>query len=101
MVPNRATHHIYMAQRKFVFWNILRNAYFWDICKFPFRYDHPHILAGQGTCGLEMAEQVDNIDAAIIPVGGAGLIAGCAVALKVMQPNIKIYVNFVLFNWFL
>ena len=45
-----------------------------------------------------MAEQVDNIDAVIIPVGGAGLIAGCAVALKGMQPNIEIYVNFVLFN---
>ena len=45
-----------------------------------------------------MAEQVGNIDAFIIPGGGAGLIAGCAVALKGMQPNIKTYVNFVLFN---
>ncbi|XP_057311655.1 putative threonine dehydratase [Hydractinia symbiolongicarpus] len=53
-------------------------------------YDHPHILAGQGTCGLEIAEQVDNIDAVVIPVGGAGLIAGCAVALKALQPNLKI-----------
>lgn len=53
-------------------------------------YDHPHILAGQGTCGLEIAEQVDNIDAVVIPVGGGGLIAGCAVALKALQPNIQI-----------
>jgi len=54
-------------------------------------YDHPHILAGQGTCGLEIAEQVENIDAVVIPVGGGGLIAGCAVALKSLHPNIKIY----------
>lgn len=59
-----------------------------------FRYDHPHILAGQGTCGLEIAEQVENIDAVVIPVGGAGLIAGCAVALKALQPNLKIIVSF-------
>ena len=45
-----------------------------------------------------MAEQVDNIDAVIIPVGGAGLIAGCAVVLKGMQTKLEIYVNFVLFN---
>ena len=45
-----------------------------------------------------MAEQVDNIDAVIMPGGGAGLIAGCAVALKGMQPNIKINVNSVLLN---
>jgi len=53
-------------------------------------YDHPQILAGQGTCGLEIAEQVENIDAVVIPVGGGGLIAGCAVALKTLNPNIKI-----------
>ena len=45
-----------------------------------------------------MTEQVDNIHAVIIPVGGAGLIAVCAVALKGMQTNLEIYVNFVLFN---
>jgi len=53
-------------------------------------YDHPHILAGQGTAGLEIAEQVDNIDAIVIPVGGGGLLAGCAVALKNLCPNIMI-----------
>lgn len=42
-------------------------------------YDHRHILAGQGTCALEIVEQVKGIDAVIVPVGGGGLIAGeCA-----------------------
>ncbi|CAL1543539.1 unnamed protein product [Lymnaea stagnalis] len=53
-------------------------------------YDHPHILAGQGTMGLEIIEQVPQVDACIIPVGGGGLIAGSAVALKNLKPSIKI-----------
>ena len=53
-------------------------------------FDHPDILAGQGTMGLEILEQVPDLDAAIIPVGGGGLIAGCAVALKTMKPDIQI-----------
>merc|ERR1739844_771467 len=53
-------------------------------------FDHPNILAGQGTMGLEILEQVPDVDAVVIPVGGGGLIAGCAVALKTMNPNIKI-----------
>ena len=58
------------------------------------RYDHPDILAGQGTCGLEIVDQVDNIDAVVIPVGGAGLIAGCAVAIKTLHPEIQVIVSF-------
>ena len=58
-------------------------------------FDHPNILAGQGTMGLEVLEQVPDIDAAIIPVGGGGLIAGCAVALKTMKPDIQIIVSFI------
>ncbi|KAG1682375.1 L-threonine ammonia-lyase [Nymphon striatum] len=54
-------------------------------------YDHPHILAGQGTIGLEILEQVQDIDAIMIPVGGGGLIAGIALAVKSLNPNIKIY----------
>merc|ERR1711971_236096 len=53
-------------------------------------FDHPNILAGQGTMGLEIIEQVPDVDAVVIPVGGGGLIAGCAVALKTMNPKIKI-----------
>jgi threonine dehydratase len=39
-------------------------------------FDHPHILAGQGTIALEIVEQVKDFDAVIVPVGGAGLLAG-------------------------
>merc|ERR1712051_454970 len=53
-------------------------------------FDHPDILAGQGTMGLEILEQVPDLDAAIIPVGGGGLIAGVAKALKTMKPGVKI-----------
>ena len=53
-------------------------------------YDHPHIIAGQGTLGLEIAEQVPDVDAVIVPIGGAGLIAGVALALKKLKPKIKI-----------
>ena len=56
-------------------------------------FDHPDILAGQGTMGLEILEQVPDLDAAIIPVGGGGLIAGVAKALKTMKPGVKIIVN--------
>ncbi|KAK0064932.1 L-threonine ammonia-lyase [Biomphalaria pfeifferi] len=53
-------------------------------------YDHPHIVAGQGTMGLEIIDQVPQVDACIVPVGGGGLIAGVAVALKTLKPSIKI-----------
>nr|CAD7570571.1 unnamed protein product [Timema californicum] len=55
-------------------------------------YDHPHIMAGQGTLGLEIVEQVPNIDAVIVPVGGGGLIAGVALAVKTLFPHIKIII---------
>merc|ERR1719361_3387730 len=53
-------------------------------------YDHPNILAGQGTMGLEILDQVPDVDAIVIPVGGAGLIAGVAMAVKTMKPDVKI-----------
>uniref|UniRef100_A0A0X3NHJ2 Serine racemase n=1 Tax=Schistocephalus solidus TaxID=70667 RepID=A0A0X3NHJ2_SCHSO len=55
-------------------------------------YDHPNILAGQGTIGLEILQQVPDVDAIIVPVGGAGLIAGVTCAVKKLKPSIKIYV---------
>ena len=58
----------------------------------PIRFDHPDILAGQGTMGLEILEQVPDLDAAVIPVGGGGLIAGVAKAIKTMKPGVKIIV---------
>src|SRR5258705_488164 len=53
-------------------------------------YDDPAIIAGQGTIGLEIFAQVPDLDAIIVPVGGAGLIAGVALALKTLKPDIKI-----------
>ncbi len=54
-------------------------------------YDHPQIIAGQGTVALELLEQVDGLDALVIPVGGGGLIGGCAVAAKGLCPKMRIF----------
>lgn len=54
-------------------------------------FDDPAIIAGQGTIGLEIAAQVPDLDAVIVPIGGGGLIAGIATALKRLKPNVKIY----------
>ncbi|XP_072929494.1 L-threonine ammonia-lyase-like [Epargyreus clarus] len=54
-------------------------------------YDHPHIMAGQGTVGLEILEQVPDVDAVLVPVGGGGLLAGVATAIKHLKPNVLIY----------
>ncbi len=53
-------------------------------------YDDPAIIAGQGTMALEILEQVPDIDAIVAPIGGAGLIAGLAVAVKALRPKVKI-----------
>src|SRR5215211_4190047 len=49
-------------------------------------YDDPGIIAGQGTMGLEILEQVPDAEAVIVPVGGGGLLAGVALAVKTLQP---------------
>lgn len=54
-------------------------------------YDDDRIIAGQGTIALEMLEKFPDLDALVIPVGGGGLIAGCAVAAKGIKPSIQIY----------
>jgi threonine dehydratase len=53
-------------------------------------FDDPFIVAGQGTIGLELYEQNPDIEAVIVPVGGGGLIAGIALALKTLKPKIRI-----------
>lgn len=53
-------------------------------------YDDPAIIAGQGTMGIEIVEQVPDLDAVIVPVGGGGLIAGVALAVKTLRPQAKI-----------
>jgi threonine dehydratase len=53
-------------------------------------FDDEHVIAGQGTIGLEITEQLGKIDVAIVPIGGGGLISGVAVCLKSLFPKIKV-----------
>lgn len=54
-------------------------------------YDHPYIIAGQGTAALELCQEVPDLDALLVPVGGGGLIAGSALAALGAHPGIKVY----------
>ena len=53
-------------------------------------YDDPAIIAGQGTMGLEILEQVPDFDVVIIPVGGGGLLAGVSLAIKTVRPQVRV-----------
>ena len=53
-------------------------------------YDHPWIIAGQGTVGLEIAEDMPNVEAVLVPVGGGGFSAGLATAIKLRLPNARV-----------
>ncbi|UPQ85711.1 bifunctional threonine ammonia-lyase/L-serine ammonia-lyase TdcB [Ignavigranum ruoffiae] len=53
-------------------------------------YDDPYIIAGQGTIGLEILDELWNVDTVIVPVGGGGLISGIAIALKSFNPGIHL-----------
>ena len=53
-------------------------------------YDDPFIMAGQGTIGLEILEQVENVDAIIVPIGGGGLLSGISDCIKETNPKIKV-----------
>lgn len=54
-------------------------------------FDDPDVIAGQGTIGLEILEQLPDADAVIVPIGGGGLIAGVAYTIKQINPNCKVY----------
>jgi threonine dehydratase len=54
-------------------------------------YDDVAVMAGQGTLALELLQDVPDLDALVIPVGGGGLLAGCATAAKAMKPGIAVY----------
>ena len=54
-------------------------------------FNDPKVIAGQGTIGLEILEEMPHIDAVVVPVGGGGLISGVAFALKTLRPDIKVY----------
>jgi threonine dehydratase len=53
-------------------------------------YDDPRIIAGQGTIALEMLQDVPDLDTLVVPVGGGGMIAGCAVAARGLKPDMKV-----------
>ena len=54
-------------------------------------FDDEYVIAGQGSIGLEIIDQLPDLDAVVVPVGGGGLISGVAFALKHLNPNIKVY----------
>jgi threonine dehydratase len=53
-------------------------------------FDDPAVIAGQGTIGLEILEQVPDLEAVVVPIGGGGLISGIACALKEMRPRVRV-----------
>ena len=53
-------------------------------------YDHPNIIAGQGVCGLEILEDVPDVDLVLVPVSGGGLLSGIAAAIKHQRPEVSV-----------
>jgi len=53
-------------------------------------YNNERIIAGQGTAGLELIEEIEHLDLLLVPVGGGGLISGCALAAKSLNPKIRV-----------
>ncbi len=53
-------------------------------------FDHPDVMAGQGTVGLEILEQVPDVATIVVPTGGGGLLAGIAVAVKALRPDVTV-----------
>lgn len=53
-------------------------------------YDDPHIIAGQGTIGIEIMEDLPAVDAVLVPVGGGGLLAGVGCAIKTLRPEVEV-----------
>jgi threonine dehydratase/serine racemase len=54
-------------------------------------YNHPDVIAGQGTAALELLEQVPDLDAVVAPVGGGGLLAGTALAARGLVPTLRVF----------
>ena len=57
---------------------------------FAHPFNDPYVIAGQGTIGLEILEQVPDVEQIVVPIGGGGLISGVAAAVKAMRPNVKV-----------
>ena len=54
-------------------------------------YDDDEVIAGHGTIGLEILDQLEDVDAVVVPIGGGGLISGVAFAMKSLKPDVKVY----------
>ena len=54
-------------------------------------FDDEKVIAGQGTIGLEILEQLPDVEAVVVPIGGGGLISGVAFAIKTLRPDVKVY----------
>jgi threonine dehydratase len=54
-------------------------------------FDDENVIAGQGTIGLELMDQLPDVDAVVVPIGGGGLISGVAFAIKSLNPKVKVY----------
>ena len=72
------------------------SAYAAKLCReenmtFVHPFDDPNVIAGQGTVGLEILQQLPDVEAVMIPVGGGGLISGVAYAIKQLKPDCKVY----------
>ena len=53
-------------------------------------FDDPAVIAGQGTMGLELLEQLPDLDAVVVPVGGGGLVGGIGIAMKALRPSVRV-----------
>ena len=54
-------------------------------------YNHPDVMAGQGTVALEMLNEIPDLDAIVAPIGGGGLVAGLTIAAKALKPDIRVF----------
>jgi threonine ammonia-lyase medium form len=54
-------------------------------------FDHPWVIAGQGTAALELLDEISDLDSLIVPIGGGGLISGTAIAAKTLRPSIRVF----------
>lgn len=72
-------------------WELARQMVKSTGATFVHPFNDPEVIAGQGTCGLEITEQLPDFDSVIIPVGGGGIISGIAIAVKSRKPSAKIF----------